>query len=59
MVNDKYYTAAHPFFVMHIHMMHERKVEDLEDWILQTHQPNVPSELRVFDDGLQLDYKAV
>jgi len=42
-----------------IHMVHEREAEDLEDWILQTHQPDVPSELRVFADGLQLDYKAV
>ena len=42
-----------------IHMVHERKADLLEDWILQTHQPDVPSELRVFADGLRLDYKAV
>ena len=40
-------------------MVHERKADLLEDWILQTHPPDVPSELRVFADGLRLDYKAV
>ncbi len=42
-----------------IQMVHEREAEDLEDWILQTHQPEVPVELSVFADGLRLDYKAV
>jgi len=40
-------------------MVRERRVERLEDWILQTHGPEVPRQLRVFADGLGQDFAAV
>jgi len=40
-------------------IVRERRVERLEDWILRTHQADMPRELRVFADGLQQDFAAV
>jgi len=42
-----------------IQIVHKREYSLLNNWILQTHQPDVPHELRVFAGGLQRDFEAV
>jgi transposase len=42
-----------------VKMVCKRESSLLNDWILQTHQPEVPHELRVFSGGLQRDFEAV
>ena len=42
-----------------VQIVRRRESSSLNNWILQTHQPEVPHELRVFAGGLRRDFEAV
>jgi len=42
-----------------VQIVRKRESSSLNNWILQTHQSEVPHELRVFAGGLQRDFEAV
>jgi transposase len=42
-----------------VQIVRKRESSSLNNWILQTHQPEIPHELRVFAGGLRRDFEAV